>query len=93
MITEISRVARQTKGMTPDQLESYGMTEYEKLQRAYGDKLEEKLSAAGHMVVALDQKTPGLKNLLRSRGLGDSALIASMLIGQAERYWARRKGR
>ncbi|HYM89549.1 MAG TPA: hypothetical protein VES92_10600 [Nitrospiraceae bacterium] len=84
-------MARQTKAMTPDQLESYGLIEYEKLQQVYGDKLEEKLIAAGHMVVALDQKTPGLKNLLRSKGLGDNAMIASMLIGQAERYWARRR--
>jgi hypothetical protein len=93
LITNIEKVAQQTKAMTPDQLESYGLVEYEKLQRAYGDKLEEKLTSAGHMVEALEKKTPGLKNLLRSKGLGDSALIASMLIGQAERYWIRRKGR
>ena len=48
-------MARQTKAMTPDPLESYGLIEYEKLQQVYGDKLEEKLIAAGHMVVALDQ--------------------------------------
>jgi hypothetical protein len=91
LIVNIEKVAQHTKAMTLDQLESYWMTEYEKLERANGDSLEEKLNAAGHMVVALDQKTPGLKNLLRSRGIGDSALIASMLIGQAERYWARRR--
>ena len=79
--------------MTPEQLDSYGMVEYEKLQRAYGDQLEKKLTAAGHMVEALENKQPGLKNLLCSKGLGDNALIASMLIGQAERYWIRRKGR
>ena len=45
------------------------MTEYEKLQRVYGDALEEKLTSAGRMVAAIDQKTPGLKNLLRSKGL------------------------
>ena len=91
LITTISKVAQQTKAMMPDQLESYGMVEYEKLQQVYGDKLEEKLNAAGRMVVALDAKTPGLKNLLKSRGIGDSSLVASILIGQAERYWARRR--
>ncbi len=84
-------MARQTKAMTPDQLESYGLIEYETLQQVYGDKLEEKLTSAGQMVEVLEKTTPGLKNLLRSKGLGDNALIASMLIGQAKRYWARRR--
>lgn len=53
--------------------------------------LEEKLRAAGRMVVAIDQKTPGLKNLLKSKGLGDNAMVASLMIQQAERYWARRR--
>jgi hypothetical protein len=52
--------------------------------------LEEKLGAAGRMVVELDAKKPGLKNLLKSLGIGDNALIASLLIQQSERYWARR---
>lgn len=91
LIVNIERVAQQTKAMTPDQLESYGMVEYAKLEQVYGAELEDKLNAAGHMVVALDQKTPGLKNLLRSKGLGDNAMIASILIGQAERYWTRRR--
>jgi hypothetical protein len=29
---------------------------------------------------------------LKSRGIGDNAMVASLLIQQAERYWAR-KGR
>ena len=36
-------------------------------------------------------KAPGLKNLLRSKGVGDNALVASLLIRQSERYWARRR--
>jgi hypothetical protein len=91
LITMIARVAQQTKAMTPDQLESYGLIEYEKLQKVYGEGLEEKLRAAGRMVVAIDQKTPGLKNSLKSKGLGDNAMVASLLIQQAERYWARRR--
>ena len=93
LVTTISKVAQQTKAMSPDQLESYGLLQYERLERVYGAELEDKLNAAGRMVVELDKKTPGLKNLLRSRGLGDNAEIASLLIHQAERYWLRRKGR
>jgi hypothetical protein len=93
LITNIEKVAQTTKGMTPEQLVSYGEGEYVKLQRVYGDTLDDKLRAAGRMVEALDAKTPGLKNLLKSKGLGDNAMIASLLIQQAERYWARRKGR
>jgi hypothetical protein len=55
--------------------------------------LENKLHAAGRMVEELEKKQPGPKNLLRSKGLGDNAEIASLLIQQAERYWIRRKGR
>jgi hypothetical protein len=32
--------------------------------------------AAGHMVEALEAKQLGLKNLLRSKGVGDIALVA-----------------
>ena len=95
LITNIERVAQQTKAMTPDQLESYGMVEYKKLQRAYGgeDKLQEKLRAAAVMIDALDKKQPGLKNLLRSKGIGDNALVVAQIIGQSERCHAQRKGR
>jgi hypothetical protein len=93
LIETISKVAQQTKAMTPDQLESYGQAQYRLLESVYKDQLEDKLNAAGRMVVALDKKTPGLKNLLRSKGLGDNAEVASLLIHQAERYWLRRKGR
>jgi len=47
--------------------------------------------AAGRMVEVLEAKQPGLKNLLRSKGVGDNALVASLLIRQSERYWARRR--
>jgi hypothetical protein len=93
LITNIEKVAQTTKDMTPDQLESYGYAEFAKLETVYGPALDDKLRAAGRMVVALDQKTPGLKNLLKSKGIGDNAMIASLLIQQSERYWARRKGR
>ena len=71
------------------------MVEYDKLIRSYGgkDKLQEKLNAVAVMIHALDQKTPGLKNLLKSKGIGDNALVVAQIIGQSERWHARRNGR
>ncbi len=92
LITEISRIAQQTKNTNADELESYGYAEFAKLERAYGDTLDAKLEAARQMVEALDKKTPGLKNLLRSKGIGDSALVVEQILGQSER-WHARKGR
>ncbi|HEV8327703.1 MAG TPA: hypothetical protein VGQ08_09485 [Nitrospiraceae bacterium] len=93
LITTIEKVAQTTKHMDANQLEQYGFDEFAKLERVYGKDLDAKLQAAGRMVEELEKTKPGLQNLLRSNGLGDNALIASMLIGQSERYWARRKGR
>ena len=44
------------------------------------------------MVHELDTQHPGLKNLLKSRGIGDNAMVANMLIAHAQIYHAR-KGR
>lgn len=90
LVSAIDRVAQQTKHMTADQLETYGYAEFEKLEKAHGSTLDAKLRAAGRMVEELDAKQPGLKNLLKSRGIGDAALVANMLIAQAQVYWARR---
>jgi hypothetical protein len=78
--------------MTPEQLIAYGESEFVKLQNLYGATLNEKLLAAARMVQELDAKKPGLKNLLKSQGIGDNAMVASMLIQHGERYGAR-KGR
>lgn len=95
LITTIEKVAQTTKHMDENQLEQYGVDEFAKLERAYGgeDKLQEKLRAAAVMIDVLDQKQPGLKNLLRSKGIGDSALVVAQILGQSERWHARRKGR
>jgi hypothetical protein len=45
------------------------------------------------MVEVLEKTKPGLKNLLRSKGLGDNAMVASLLIQQSEGSWVWRKGR
>ena len=93
LVTAIERTVQQTKHLTENELEDYGYREYEKLQRAYGDGLEDKLRAAGRMVEVLEKKQPGLKNLLKAKGIGDNALVVAQLIGQSERWHARRKGR
>ena len=61
------------------------------LLNRHGFTLEERLSKAGRMVEEIEQTTSGLKNLLQSKGIGDSAMIANLLIQQAQRYWARRR--
>lgn len=89
LVTTIGRVAQQTAKMGPDQLTTYGQTEYAKLQKTYGESLGEKLQAANRMIHAMEERQPGLKQLLQSKGIGDNAIVASMLIGQAELYWKR----
>ena len=90
LVSTISKVAETTKGMTADQLDQYGYREYEKLQRVHGAKPDERLSQAAVMIDDLEQQRPGLKNLLKSRGIGDNALIVNMLIQHATIYHARR---
>jgi hypothetical protein len=92
LVNAIAKVSQQTQRMTEGELEAYGQKEYERLQRVHGEKLEERLQLAASMIHALDVKTPGLKNLLKSKGIGDNAMVASLLIQQAARYHAR-KGR
>lgn len=85
------KTVQQTHKMTPTELDSYGEVEFAKLERVYGQTLDDKLRAAGKMFEALEVKTPGLKNLLKSKGIGDSAVVVAQIIAQSERYWARRR--
>jgi hypothetical protein len=91
LVNTIEQVARQTKNMTDQQLEKFKDTEWERLRQVYGKELESRLSEAGRMVEEIERQRPGLKNMLQSKGLGDSSLVSSLLIQQAERYWIRRK--
>ena len=86
----IDDVTRTTAGMSEDQLADYGHRELVKLQHLYGDTLEARLNAAGRMVNEIEAKQPGLKQLLKSRGIGDAARVAVLLMDQAERYGRRR---
>jgi hypothetical protein len=89
LVNAIARTAQLTKDMTPDQLQRYAFAEFAKLERAHGAALEERLQAAGRMVEALERKQPGLKQLLKSKGIGDSAMVANLLMGHAQIYHAR----
>jgi hypothetical protein len=91
LITTIERVAQTTKHLDANQLEQYGFDEFAKLERVYGKELDAKLQQAAVMIDALDKKQPGLKNLLRGHGVGDSALVVAQIIGQSERWHARRR--
>lgn len=91
LVSAIEKVSRQTQHMTAEQIESYALVEFQKLERIYGSKLDEKLRVAGKMVQELEKIRPGVNALLKSNGIGDSALVANLLIQQSERYWARRK--
>ena len=91
LVSAVSKVLDRTQAMNADQLDQYGADEYVKLQRVYGEALEEKLSAAGHLIAALEKTRPGLKQFLKTRGVGDSATVAALLVQQAERYWARKR--
>jgi hypothetical protein len=90
LITAVERVTERTATMNEAQLEQYGQTEYAKLEQVYGTTLEAKLNAAGLMVSELEKTRPGLRAFLKTAGVGDSALVASILIQQAERFWTRR---
>ena len=90
LVNAIAKTAQLTKDMNADQLEQYGADEFAKLERAHGSALDDKLRAAGRMVEDLERKQPGLKQLLKSKGIGDSAMVANLLIAHAQIYHARR---
>ena len=89
LVHAVDRAAKETGHMDEAALERYGHQQYAILERTYGADLESKLQQAGAMVQELEKKQPGLNALLRS-AVGDDARVASLLIQQSERYWARR---
>jgi hypothetical protein len=91
LVNQIAKVAQQTERMSPDELLQYGYSEYEKLQRVHGNKLDERLHSAAKMIDVLEQQRPGLKSLLKSQGLGDSAIVANMLIAHAPTFHAKQR--
>ena len=93
LVNAIDGVTRTTAGMNEQEQELYAFREYAKLERIYGDALVPKLQQAAKMVEALEQKQPGLRNLLKTQAIGDNALVVSLLIQQSDRWHARRMGR
>ncbi len=91
LIRQAEQTLLTTGKMNEAQLEAYGQAEFTKLEAVYGNTLGDKLRRAGHMVAELETKQPGLKRLLQTKGIGDSAMVASLLIQQAERYFTRRR--
>jgi hypothetical protein len=75
--------------MTPDQLGSHGYAEFAELEEAFALRLKENPQSAAGMIYPLDLKQPDLKNLLRSKEIGDTVLVASLLIQHATRYPVR----
>jgi hypothetical protein len=52
LVNPISKVAQHTAAMTQDQLESYGFSEFAKLENAFRATLHEKLVAGGRWYIA-----------------------------------------
>ena len=89
LVHAVDRAAKATGHMSDAECEHYGNAQYTILEKTYGADLEKKLQRAGEMVQELEKKTPGLNALLKS-GIGDNAIVASLLIQQSEIYWARK---
>jgi len=84
-----SKVGEHTERMTEEQRIAWGEAEYSKLERVYGPDLPDLLRAAGRMVKAHDP-TGTLTRLVQR--VGNSAMVAKLLIDRAQIYDARQKG-
>jgi hypothetical protein len=89
LVSQVDQVLRTTGTMNDEQLEEYGVREFQKLRGIYHDKLEEKLGRVKQMVDVLEAKQPRLKRFLQTKGIGDSEMVASLLVQQTERWHAR----
>jgi hypothetical protein len=91
LVTTLSKAIQHTHSMTPEQRESYKDAENAKLEQLFGpDWHETKLKPVAAMIHELDQKRPGLKDLVRAHG--DHAVFLAQLIQAATIYHARKKG-
>lgn len=92
LANRISKVIQRNAGKTPDQLAAEADVNIIRLQGVHGGTLPEKFAAANKMIHELEAKQPGLKRLLTSHGVGDDPITVNLLLAQAERYWARKRG-
>ena len=91
LVSTLSKAIQHTHTMTPEQRESYKDAENAKLEKLFGpDWHDTKLKPVAAMIHELDQKRPGLKDLVRAHG--DNAMFLAQLIQAARVYHARKKG-
>ena len=90
LVNTLSKAIQHTHAMTAEQRELYKDSENAKLEKLFGpDWHDTKLKPVAVMIHELDQKRPGLKELVRAHG--DHALFIAQLIQAATIYYERRK--
>ncbi len=91
LVNTLSKAIQHTHGMPPEQRELYKDAENTKCEKLFGpDWHETKLKPVAAMIHELDQRRPGLKDLVRAHG--DHAVFLAQLIQAATIYYARKKG-
>jgi hypothetical protein len=91
LVNSLSKAIQHTQALTAEQREAYKDSENAKMEKLFGpDWHETKLKPVAAMIHELDQRRPGLKELVRAHG--DNAMFLAQLI-QAARIYHARKGR
>jgi hypothetical protein len=93
LVNTITKVSRETKGMSAAQVDAYRAAELAKLQKVHGAKMQERLDAADDMIEELERQRPGLTNYLGSQVASRNAMVWNMLIQRAEMYHQRKAAR
>lgn len=89
LVNTLSKAIQHTHALTAEQRETYKDSENAKLEKLFGpDWHDKQLEPARVMIHELDQKRPGLKELVRAHG--DNAMFLAQLIQAARIYHARR---
>lgn len=89
LVNTLSKAIQHTHAMTAEQRETYKDSENAKMEKLFGpDWHDTKLKPVAVMIHELDQKRPGLKELIRAHG--DNAMFLAQLIQVAIIYHARR---
>ena len=89
LVNTLSKAIQHTHAMTAEQRETYKDSENAKMEKLFGpDWHDTKLKPVAVMIHELDQKRPGLKELIRAHG--DNAMFLAQLIQAAIIYHARR---
>ena len=90
LFNTLSKAIQHTHALTPEQREAYKDSENAKMGKLFGpDWHDTKLQPVAVMIHELDQKRPGLKELVRAHG--DHAMFLAQLIQAARVYHARKR--